>query len=390
MMNERARRFWAASEARTIGRGGISRVAAATGMSRVTITAALKEIKEFEKTGESSVSDNRVRRQGGGRKKLTVRDPTLLADLEKLVESSTRGDPGSALLWTCKSTRKIQSELIRGGHKIGVRKVGYLLNELKYSLQSNRKTLEGASHPDRNAQFEHINDEIKFFQEQGQPVISVDTKKKELIGPFRNSGKEWHANGKPEKVLVHDFPDKELGKGIPYGVYDVTANQGWVSVGIDHDTAEFAGETIRQWWSQMGRGKYSHSTDLLIIADGGGSNGSRSRLWKVVLQRLANETGLEIFLCHFPPGTSKWNKIEHRMFSHITQNWRGRPLISHEVMVNLIGSTTTRKGLKIKAQLDKKQYPTGIKVSNKELAKVNIKKSSFHGEWNYHISPSVT
>ena len=386
-MDEKMRRLWAAGEAKAIGWGGVCLVSAATGLSRTTITAAMKEAANMRSSRASSKMVNRIRRPGGGRKMLTKQNPRLLQNLEELLESSTRGDPQSPLKWTCKSTSKLQAELQAHGHTVGVRKVAYLLHDLKYSLQSNRKTLEGASHPDRNAQFEHINNQTKSFQARGLPVISVDTKKKELIGPYRNVGREWHAKGEPEKVLVHDFPDKELGKGIPYGVYDLTANHGWVSVGMDHDTAEFAGETIRRWWLQMGQKEYPKATEILIMADGGGSNGSRSRLWKVVLQRLANEIDRNIFLCHFPPGTSKWNKIEHRMFSHITQNWRGRPLTSHEVMVNLIGNTTTKKGLKIKAELDKKQYPVGIKISNKELAAINIQKDSFHGEWNYKISP---
>lgn len=389
MMNEKMRRLWAAGEAKAIGWGGVCLVSEATGLSRTTITTAMKEVENMRNRRTSSDMTDRIRRPGGGRKMLTKQNPHLLKNLEELLESSTRGDPQSPLKWTCKSTSRLQEELRAHGHQVGVRKVAYLLHDLKYSLQSNRKTLEGASHPDRNAQFEHINNQTRNFQAREQPVISVDTKKKELIGSYRNVGREWHAKGKPKKVLVHDFPDKELGKGIPYGVYDLTANHGWVSVGIDHDTAEFAGETIRRWWFQMGQREYLKATEILIMADGGGSNGSRSRLWKIVLQRLANEVGLKIFLCHFPPGTSKWNKIEHRMFSHITQNWRGRPLTSHEVMVNLIGNTTTKKGLKIKAELDKKQYQVGIKVSNKELAAINIQKDSFHGEWNYQISPQT-
>lgn len=384
-MDERMRRLWAAGEADAIGWGGVSMVSAATGLSRTTITSALKEFAYIR--GAKKPLEIKTRRLGGGRKKLTEVNPEIINDLEMLIEPFTRGDPQSPLRWTCKSTRKLSVELQRHGHKVGWVKVSQLLCELNYSLQSNVKTKEGTSHPDRNLQFEYINKQTKAFQFKGQPVISVDTKKKELIGDFKNAGREWRPKGNPEKVRTYDFQDKELGKGIPYGVYDITANKGWVSVGIDHDTAEFAGETIKRWWSKMGSREYPDATELLIIADGGGSNGSRSRLWKVVLQRLADKTGLSISVCHFPPGTSKWNKIEHRMFSYISQNWRGKPLISREIMVNLIGSTATQAGLKIKAQLDKKTYKTGIKVSDKELAEINLEKNEFHGEWNYQVSP---
>lgn len=385
IMDEKMRRLWAAGEAEAIGWGGVSLVAEATGHSRTTITAAIKELSKLRR--ERKPQKTRVRQPGSGRKRLTYKDPKVIEDLQKLVEPFTRGDPQSPLRWTCKSTRKLSQELKKKGHNIGWVKVVELLHELNYSLQSNRKANEGSSHPDRNAQFEYINKQTKKFQIKGTPIISVDAKKKERIGDFKNEGKEWRPKGQPEKVRIYDFEDKELGKGLPYGVYDITANKGWVSVGIDHDTAEFAGETIKRWWRKMGSLEYPNANELLIIADGGGSNGSRSRLWKVVLQKLANETGLNISICHFPPGTSKWNKIEHRMFSSITQNWRGKPLVSREVLVNLIGNTTTINGLKIKAQLDKKKYNTGIKISDKELDNLNIEMDSFHGEWNYKIIP---
>ena len=385
VLNERQRRLWAASEARVLGRGGISSVSRATGLSRTTITSAMKELDRLERG--AALDEGRIRSPGGGRKRLTDQDPEIVADLERLVEPTTCGDPQSSLRWTCKSTRKLAAQLQERGHEIGERKVAQLLDDLNYSLQSNRKTKEGADHPDRNAQFEYINRQAKRFQRKGQPVISVDTKKKELIGNFRNDGQEWRPKGRPEPVRVHDFMDKELGKGIPYGVYDVSANRGWVSVGIDHDTAEFAVQTIWRWWLKMGQLAYPAAREVLIMADGGGSNGSRTRLSKIALQELADKTGLKISVCHFPPGTSKWNKIEHRMFCHITQNWRGRPLVSHEVMVNLIGNTKTSKGLTINADLDTNSYPTGIKVSDSELAEVNLKRSKFHGDWNYQICP---
>ena len=386
-LDERSRRRWAATEALAIGRGGISRVAAATGMSRRTIRAGIQDLRE---SGEPQAESGprRIRRAGGGRKRLTEQDPTLLRDLEALVEPTTRGDPMSPLRWTLKSTRQLATELTRQGHRIGRQKVDDLLHELNYSLQGNRKTREGDSHPDRNAQFEYINQQVAAFQRRTEPVVSVDTKKKELVGDFRNVGREWRPAGDPERVRVHDFVDWELGKAIPYGVYDMTANTGWVSVGTDHDTAEFAGAALRQWWQRMGRKVYLNATELLITADGGGSNAARSRLWKVVVQQLANRTGLRISVCHFPPGTSKWNKIEHRMFAHITENWRGKPLISHEVIVNLIGHTKTRKGLRVRAALDERQYPTGKKVDDNELEAVNIRRADFHGDWNYTITPA--
>lgn len=387
VLNERTRRLWAASEAESWGWGGITAVAKATGMSRATIERGMRELKGLAKPKAASIGCQRIRRAGGGRKPLTHHDRTLVKDLEALVEPVTRGDPQSPLRWTCKSMAKLAAQFNGKKHRASARTIYSLLRQLQYSMQSNRKTREGSCHPDRNGQFEYINAKVMELQQHGQPVVSVDTKKKELIGDFKNGGQEWRPKGNPEKVRVHDFEDPQLGKAIPYGVYDVTANQGWVSVGTDHDTAEFAVQTIRCWWRQMGSKLYPKASELLILADSGGSNGCRSRLWKMALQRLADETGLCVSVCHFPPGTSKWNKIEHRMFAHITHNWRGRPLISHEVIVNLIGRTTTQKGLKIKARLDTRKYPTGIKVSNKELALVQIQKDDFHGEWNYRILP---
>ncbi len=384
VLTERMRRLVAAAEAQAFGRGGVALVARATGMARSTIAQGISELTV---TPTVVPAEQRLRRPGGGRKALTEQDPTLLRDLEALVEPSARGDPQSPLRWTCKSLNKLAEALGEKGHRISGRKVGDLLRDLGYSLQANRKTKEGASHPDRNAQFEHINAQALAFQQRGQPVISVDAKKKELVGEFKNGGREWQPKGQPELVQVHDFPSQALGKAIPYGVYDVWANQGWVSVGTDHDTAEFAVATVRRWWEQMGAPKYPEATELLIMADGGGSNGNRSRLWKLALQQFADETGLRVSVCHFPPGTSKWNKIEHRMFSHITQNWRGRPLVSHEVVVSLIGSTMTPAGLQIRAALDSTPYPTKKQVSDDELAGVQIYLDSFHGEWNYSIHP---
>jgi len=387
LMNEYLRRRWAAVEATTIGYGGISIVARATGLSRNTIVKGIAEVSE--NTDEIPVSSlSRIRRAGGGRKRLTERDPELLKDLEALVAPMTRGEPESPLRWTCKSTRKLAEALQNQGHEVKERTVAGLLQQLGYSLQSNRKTKEGSNHPDRDTQFEFINTQVQAFQKRSQPVISVDTKKKELVGDFLNKGQEWQPKGIPEKVNIYDFINKELGKAIPYGVYDVTFNKGWVSVGIDHDTARFATATLRRWWEVMGHPMYPNARELLITADGGGSNGSRSRLWKVALQELADDTGLEISVCHFPPGTSKWNKIEHRMFCHITENWRGRPLRSLEIIVNLIGNTTTKTGLRIQAELNTGSYETGIKVSDEELAAVRIKRASFHGEWNYTILPT--
>jgi len=386
-MTERMCRHWAATEAMTLPRGGISLVAQATGLSRTTITAGIRELRQPSPPPGQPLDPYRSRRQGAGRPRLDLDDPTLVRDLERLVDPLTRGDPCSPLRWTCKSTRQLAKTLRGKHHAVSHQTVATLLQGLGYSLQANRKTREGSSHPDRNAQFEYINRRVLAFQRARQPVVSVDTKKKEILGDFKNGGAEWQPRGQPEEVRAKDFPDKRLGKAIPYGVYDLTCNQGWVSVGIDHDTARFATEALRRWWLEMGRELYPAAGRLLITADGGGSNGHRNRLWKVALQELATQTRLSISVCHFPPGTSKWNKIEHRMFCHITRNWRGRPLTSRAVVVNLIASTTTEEGLTIQAELDEGEYPAGIKVSDEELAGVNIKRSKFHGEWNYTISP---
>lgn len=384
ILDERGRRVWAAIEARSLSRGGVSLVSKATGLSRTTIHAGICEIDPCSST---TITVGRVRKEGAGRKPLTHHAPDILETLDSLVEPTTRGDPESPLRWTCKSTRRLAQEMQQRGYRIGDRKIAGLLHEMKYSLQANAKTIEGTQHPDRNAQFEYINTQAKAFASKAQPVISVDTKKKEIVGNFKNGGREWQPQGDPEQTMVHDFEDKDLGKIIPYGVYDIAANNGWVSVGMDHDTSDFAIDSILAWWRQMGKATYPGAQELLIMADGGGSNGSRSRLWKTAVQRLANITGLRVNVCHFPPGTSKWNKIEHRMFSFITQNWRGRPLISYETIINLIGSTTTTAGLRIKAKLNRKKYPTGIKVADEELANVNLKPARFHGEWNYSVSP---
>ena len=387
VMDERMRRQWAAAEARCYGWGGLRAVHCATGISPNTIVRGIAELECIEAHPEEPRSPS-VRCPGGGRKHATEVDPDLALALERLVDPFTRGDPQSPLRWTCKSTTHLANELTKSKHSVSPRTVGRLLKAAGYSLQSNRKTQEGGTHPDRNAQFEHINATVMAFQQQGQPVISVDTKKKELVGAFKNGGREWHPCGEPEQVLVYDFIDKELGKAIPYGVYDITENQGWVSVGIDHDTARFAVEAIRRWWKKMGSKCHRGAKKLLITADGGGSNGSHCRLWKVALQELAAGLEMPVHVCHFPPGTSKWNKIEHRMFCHITQNWRGRPLVSHEVIVNLIANTITSMGLTIQAELDTENYPTGIKISDAELSTVNLKTSQFHGEWNYCILPT--
>jgi transposase len=387
VMDERARRYWAATEATAIGWGGVSALAQATGLSRNTIMAGIKDIQQPPQIINSPGESSRVRQAGGGRKPLSETDRRLQRDLEKLLASSTLGDPQSPLKWTSKSTRHLATELARKGHRVSHDTVNRLLHQMGYSLQANRKTKEGTDHPDRDAQFEQINEKVLAFQKRRQPVISVDAKKKELIGDFKQPGQQWRPKGDPLKVRVHDFADEQLGKGIPYGVYDLTGNEGWVSVGIDHDTAQFAVETIRRWWSEMGRILYPGAAELLVTADAGGSNSSRSRLWKVELQTLANELGLRISVCHFPPGTSKWNKIEHRMFCHITKNWSGEPLVSRAVIVNLIGNTKTETGLRVKAKLDRSSYPTGIKVTDEELASVNLKKDKFHGEWNYTVIP---
>ena len=384
-MDERLRRQWAAAEARDVGWGGVTAVAQATGMSRTTITAGLRELTLPEE--ERAMEVSRIRRPGGGRKSLTETDAGLLAALEALIEPTTRGDPESPLRWTCKSTRRLADELTQQNHPVRARTVAKLLRAADYSLQANRKTREGSSHPDRNAQFEYINASVQRFLKRGQPAVSVDAKKKENVGDFKNGGREWLPTGKPEEVRVYDFLIKSLGKAALYGVYDLFQNQGWVSVGIDHDTAQFAVNSIRRWWNEMGQQRFPRARELLITADGGGSNSHRSRLWKVSLQGLADELGLKLFVCHFPPGTSKWNKIEHRLFSFITKNWRARPLASLEIIVNLIASTTTRTGLIVKAALDTNRYPTQLKVSDEQLERLRLKRHGFHGEWNYTLSP---
>jgi len=388
VLDERALRLWAAAEAQAYGRGGMTLVAAATGVTRLRIATGLAELRRLALAPpEAPPAQQRIRRPGGGRKLLRETDPTLLADLEAMVDPVTRGDPQTPLRWTCKSTTKLAAALVEQGHRIDARTVARLLKEQHYSLQSTRKTLEGGGHPDRDAQFGHSNAQAAAFQARQQPVISVDAKKKELIGPFRQGGQEWQPAQCPVPVNVHDFPDPKVGKGIPYGIYDLTTNQGWVSVGTDHDTPAFAVQTIRTWWQRMGHARYPDASSLLVMADGGGSNSSRARLWKREVQRLADDLGFPISVCHLPPGTSKWNKIEHRMFCHITENWRGRPLISHEVIVNLIGATTTHTGLTIDAELDLARYPLGVHVSDDELGQLNIQHAKFHGEWNYTIAP---
>jgi transposase len=382
LLDERSRRLVAGAESLALERGGISAVSRATGISRPVIRQGVAELKN-----PATALTGRVRRPGAGRKRITATDAGVILDLERLVEPVTRGDPESPLRWTCKSVRRLAEELNRQGHTISYPVVAELLRELGYSLQANRKSKEGSSHPDRNAQFEYINRKVKRFLAGQQPVISVDTKKKELVGDFKNGGRELRPKGEPEKVRVHDFLIPELGRATPYGVYDLARNTGWVSVGMDHDTAAFAVESIRRWWQCMGEPVYPKASRLLITADAGGSNGPRLRLWKVELQKLADETGLRIAVCHFPPGTSKWNKIEHRLFSFISQNWRGKPLLSFEVIVNLIAATTTAKGLKVHAEVDDGVYPAGTKIDDKELAGVRLRRDKFHGDWNYEIHP---
>ena len=384
VLDERSRRQWAAAEAMELPWGGVTSVAAATGLSRTTITAGIRELRN-QATGPTLA--NRIRQPGGGRNYSEDTDLGLWDALDTLIDPLTRGDPESPLRWTCKSSRRLANELSRQGHPVSARTVAALLVEMGYSLQANRKTREGGTHPDRNAQFEYINSQTKRLQKRGQPVVSVDTKKKELLGDFKNAGQEWQPKGEPEEVRVHDFKDPALGKAIPYGVYDVANNQGWVSVGIHHDTAHFAARTILRWWESMGQQRFPRAHELLITADGGGSNSCRSRLWKVALQELADQIDLKLRVCHFPPGTSKWNKIEHRLFSFITQNWRGKPLVSRQAIVNLIASTTTTTGLIVRAALDTTPYETGIKVTDEEMAKLRLTRADFHGEWNYTIAP---
>jgi hypothetical protein len=380
-LDERQRRLWAATEARALGRGGVALVVKATGLAKTTVLRGLEEL------AGGPPQPGRVRRPGGGRKNLLIVDPGLIAAMEALVEPATRGDPESPLRWTSKSTRHLARELTAAGHPISHTRVAQLLEAQGYSLQANKKTKEGSSHPDRNAQFEHINAQVKAQLAAGQPAISVDTKKKELIGDFKNAGREWHPRGRPQEVRVHDFLDKTLGKAIPYGVYDLGKNLGWVSVGVDHDTAAFAVNAIRRWWGDMGRRVYPDARRLLITADSGGSNGSRLRLWKWELQKLADQTGLCIQVHHLPPGTSKWNKIEHRLFSFISQNWRGKPLLTHAAIVNLIGATRTGAGLRVRCVLDKRRYPPKIAVTNQQMASIQLIPDKFHGDWNYTIKP---
>jgi transposase len=381
-LNERTRRLLAASEAMTIGRGGITLVSRATGLSRKAISLGIKQLQE-----QTSISPGRIRSAGGGRKKTVSKDLSLDEDLEGLVEPVTRGDPESPLRWTCKSVRKLAEELSRQGHQVSHQLVSELLHELGYSLQANRKTHEGGQHLDRNAQFEQINAQTKSFLAQGEPVISVDAKKKELVGDFKNAGREWHPEGEPEQVRVYDFPISGLGRATPYGIYDLEHNRGWVNVGIDHDTAAFAVESIRQWWHQEGKQRYPDAKRLLISADGGGSNGSKVRLWKWELQQLADELGLAITVCHLPPGTSKWNKIEHRLFAWISQNWRGKPLVDYAMIVKLIAATSTEAGLTVECHLDTNTYPTGRKISDEQMSTLFLVADTFHGEWNYTLFP---
>jgi hypothetical protein len=388
LMDERMRRHWAATEAKALAWGGISIVAKATGLSRTTILAGIRDLQSQASTDLHP--EAHIRRPGAGRKLLVESDPGLWDALDALVDPLTRGHPESPLRWTVKSTRQLAAELTRQNHPVSDRTVAALLYASGYSLQANRKMREGSDHPDRNAQFEYINRQVLRLQKRGQPVVSVDTKKKELVGDFKNSGQQWRPKGEPEKVRVHDFADPDLGKAIPYGVYDIANNQGWVSVGIDHDTAAFAANTIARWWADMGSKRFPRASELMITADGGGSNSCRSRLWKVALQGLATKLDMKLKVCHFPPGTSKWNKIEHRLFSYITSNWRGQPLLTHQAVVELISNTKTTTGLTVQAVLDTTVYPTGIKVSDAQMAALSIQTHSFHGEWNYTVSPERT
>jgi hypothetical protein len=389
-LDERMRRLVAAAESEAIGYGGVSAVARATGVSRRAITEGVKELNQQKVSRGTRSPQSRIRRKGAGRKRTVEKDLTLLEDLDRLVDPVTRGDPESPLRWTCKSVRRLAEELQREGHAVSYQTVAELLHALDYSLQANQKTLEGSEHADRDEQFQYINRKAQRYLKQGEPVISVDTKKKELVGDFKNAGREWELNGQPQEVRVHDFEIREPDKGkvAPYGVYDLGRNVGWVSVGVDHDTAAFAVESIRRWWRWMGSHSYPQAKRLLITADSGGSNGARVRLWKWELQKLANETGLAISVCHFPPGTSKWNKIEHRLFSFISQNWRGKPLISHEVIIDLIAATTTATGLAVKSKLDSNIYPAGLKVSDQQMAELQLRRDKFHGDWNYSLLPT--
>jgi hypothetical protein len=384
-LDERRKRQWAAAEAREAGYGGVSLVARATGLARSTIHAGLRDLRASAR--QRRLGAERVRRAGGGRRPLTTTDPALLAALLALIEPTTRGDPESPLRWTCKSTAQLADALTRQRHPVSPRTVATLLKDAGYSLQAPRKTREGAAHPDRDAQFRYLNAAVTACHQHRQPAISVDTKKKELVGDFKNGGRTWRPHGTPARVRVHDFIDPRLGKAIPYGVYDLANNEGWVSVGIDHDTAEFAVNAIRLWWIRMGRHRFPRARTLLITADAGGSNGPRSRLWKWALQRFADDFGVTLTVCHFPPGTSKWNKIEHRLFSFISQNWRGTPLVSRQAIVNLIAATTTRTGLRVKAALDTRRYDTAVPVPDEVFAHLKLTPHKFHGDWNYTITP---
>jgi hypothetical protein len=384
-LDERGRRRWAATEALALGYGGITAVSIATGLSHVTIRNGIKELQS-----DDPLPSGRQRRSGGGRKPLEVAQNDLIGAIDRLVEPTERGDPQSPLRWTCKSLSNLQRELVLQGYRVGRTKIAKILHSLGYSLQGNRKTREGTDHPDRNAQFEHIARRVRACKRAGRPAVSVDTKKKETLGKKANVGKEYRPKGEPLEVDTHDFPDKKLGKAIPYGVYDIDSNEAWVSVGISRDTGEFAVEAIRRWWHQMGQKRYCLPKRLLITADSGGSNGHRNRLWKYELQRLADETGMTLEVCHYPPGTSKWNKIEHRLFCHITRNWRGVPLESHRVVVSLVSSTRTDKGLEVHCELDENDYPKGRKISNAEMDLIKIKRNAFHGDWNYEIAPRQT
>ncbi len=386
-MDERSRRLWAATEAESLGHGGVVTVSRATGLAESTIRIGCRELRQSRRKKANPREDGRIRRQGAGRTRVTETDPGLHKALKLLVESTTRGDPMSPLLWTCKSTRHLAEQLTEQGHPVGHSTIAEVLKEMGYSLQGTRKSLEGKDHPDRNEQFEYINEQVKDFQGVGQPVISVDCKKKENIGPFHQQGREYRRKGRAPRVRTHDFVDTEMGKAIPYGVYDMAHNMGWVSVGIDKETSVFAVENIRRWWRRMGRRCYDDASQLLIVADAGGSNGYRRKLWKLELQQFADEADLEVHVCHLPPGTSKWNKIEHRMFCHITANWRGQPLTSLEVAVNLIANTRTRKGLSIKADIDPYEYPSGIEVTKQEMEQLNLIPDAFHGDWNYMLAP---
>lgn len=384
LLNEKSKRLWSAVEAKVIGYGGIAIVSKATKISRTTISTGIKELEQ-----NNNIEMSRVRKEGGGRKKITEKQPGLINEIERLLEPYVRGEPESPLLWTCKSLRKLSKELENTGYHVSYKILGALLKEQGFSLQANKKTYEGKNHPDRDEQFKYIHKKVVDFQSENNPVISVDTKKKELVGNFKNEGREWSKSKSPTKVNAYDFLSQAEGKAIPYGIYDLTENKGWINIGIDRDTAEFAVESIKRWWLNMGSKVYTKATKILITADGGGSNGSRNRLWKKELQKFANQINKEIYVCHFPPATSKWNKIEHRLFSYLSQNWRGKPLTSYEVIVNLIASTNTDKGLEVKCEIDHQSYEKGIKVTDEEMSQINIDRAKFHGDWNYTIKPNL-